>query len=122
MMGRMKIFHIAFEQDWIDARAAGVYTVSTIGKSLGEVGFIHASFADQVLLVADNFYTDTEAPLVLLAIESDLLASKVVVEPVPGTEMSFPHIYGPIDPDAVTAVYPFGSDINGSFTWPAIDD
>ncbi len=103
----MTIFHIAFERDWADAVASGSYTLSTRGKTLADEGFIHASRADQVLGVAANFYADVTDPLVLLEIDEALLTSPVVVEPVPGTDQAFPHIYGPLNPGAVTAVYPF---------------
>ena len=42
------IYHVALERDWIDARSAGEYRVSTRGATLDEVGYVHASFAHQV--------------------------------------------------------------------------
>jgi uncharacterized protein (DUF952 family) len=46
-----RIYHIAFEQDWIDAQSTGEYGVSTSGRQLGDLGYIPASFAHQVHLV-----------------------------------------------------------------------
>jgi uncharacterized protein (DUF952 family) len=43
-----RIFHIAMKQDWDAALAAGDYRVSTLGRTLAKVGFIHCSTASQV--------------------------------------------------------------------------
>ena len=45
MCGR--IFHIATVADWEAAQRSGSYTTSTLGRTLVEEGFIHASRADQ---------------------------------------------------------------------------
>ena len=42
------IFHIALTEDWEAAKRVGEYRVSTRGRDLDEVGFIHGSFRDQV--------------------------------------------------------------------------
>ena len=46
------LYHIAKRHDWQQAQPAGVYRMSTVGKSVAEVGFIHLSLAGQVKLVA----------------------------------------------------------------------
>ncbi len=97
-MGRL--FHIATVADWEEARASGRYTTSTRGRTLAEEGYIHASRGDQWQGVRERWYADVTEPLVLLVIDPDLLASPVVEEEVPGGEV-FPHVYGPINPDAV---------------------
>ena len=45
-------FHITTKLAWEDALQVGTYALSTKGKTLEEVGFIHGSFADQVEEVA----------------------------------------------------------------------
>jgi glutathione S-transferase len=98
------IFHIAEVADWEAAQAAGDYRISTRGRTLAEEGFIHASREDQVLEVANAFYVDA-GPLLLLTIDPDRLTSPVCDDEVaPG--VTFPHIYGPIDLDAVVGVSP----------------
>ena len=52
--------------------------------------------------------TSTE-PLVLLVVETDLLDVPVVEEAVPGDAETYPHVYGPLDPDAVVEVVPLGT-------------
>lgn len=96
------IFHLAFVTDWDAAKAAGEYTVSTRGASLADVGFIHASTAEQWRGVRERFYADVPASdLVLLTI--DPVGFDVRYEPpAPGVDELFPHIYGPLPVSAVT--------------------
>lgn len=102
------IFHLALAADWDAAIAAGEYRVSTLGRTLEEEGFIHAS-ADlaQARGVAARYYRDVTEPLVLLQIEEDLLGCPVRFEVPDGAAEEFPHIYGPVPVSAVTAVTPF---------------
>jgi uncharacterized protein (DUF952 family) len=98
------IFHVARRQDWEDALAAGEYVVSSLGRTLAEEGFIHASHRHQVDGVLERYYGDVTEPLVLLGVDPDRLGAEVREEPAPGTGESFPHIYGPIPVDAVVEV------------------
>jgi uncharacterized protein (DUF952 family) len=100
------IFHIAFERDWQHALERGSYEISTRGRTLDEVGFIHAGFERQVAAVGSAFYADVPEPLVVLVIDPDQLESRLVVEDVEGSDDAFPHIYGPLNPGAVVQVYP----------------
>ncbi len=101
----MTIYHIAFAEDWAEAARAGEYAVSTRGRTLEEQGFIHASDAHQVAGVA-NFIYAADDELIVLAIDTDRLRSPVRYENVPGSDEPFPHIYGPINADAVIATMP----------------
>ena len=67
---------------------------------LEEVGFIHASQARQVQPVLDAFYADLDE-VVLLHIDTDRLTSPWQLDDVPGSDQPFPHIYGPLDIQAV---------------------
>ncbi|MCY7394554.1 MAG: DUF952 domain-containing protein [Nocardioides sp.] len=103
----MTIFHIATAADWERARADGSYTTSTLGVSLEQQGFIHASRAEQWPDVRDRIYAGCTEPLVLLEIEPAQLGCPVVEEvAAPGTTETFPHVYGPLPPAAVLAVTP----------------
>lgn len=102
----MRIFHIATEADWREAKRSGSYTTSTRGRTLAEEGFLHASRGDQWQGVQQRFYADVEEPLVLLAIDTELLASPVVEERVADSAETFPHIYGPLNTSAVVGVAP----------------
>jgi glutathione S-transferase len=100
------IYHIASTEDWERARSAGEYRTSTRGRTLEEEGFIHCSRASQVAGVADRFYRGVP-DLVLLTIDERLVTSEVRYESVPGSDESFPHVYGPLDVDAVVSAEPF---------------
>jgi uncharacterized protein (DUF952 family) len=103
-----RIFHLALAGDWQAAQVCGEYAVSTLGRSLAEEGFIHASRADQWPGVRERFYADVAEPLVLLVIDPARLAAEVREEHVPGTDATFPHIYGPINLDAVVETIELG--------------
>ena len=100
-----RIFHIATAADWRGALDSGTYTTSTVGRSLADEGFIHASRRDQVQGVFDRYYRRLREPLVLLAIDpARLTDAEVVVEPV--GDDTYPHVYGPINRRAVVDVTP----------------
>lgn len=115
------IFHITSRKDWEAAQAKGEY----IAPSLQTEGFIHCSTPSQVLPVAENFYKG-QSDLVLLMIEPTLLTSTLKWEapsggtPPPGVPAGdrFPHVYGPINLDAVTNVFDFVFDSTGAFQIP----
>jgi uncharacterized protein (DUF952 family) len=100
----VRIFHLALAGDWDAAQRDGEYAVSTLGRTLEEEGFIHGSRADQWPVVRARFYAGVTEPLVLLVIDPDLLTADVREEAVPGLDETFPHIYGPINLDAVVEV------------------
>jgi glutathione S-transferase len=110
------IFHIATTSDWQAAQDSGDYRVSTRGRTLADEGFIHAARREQVLSVAEAFYADA-GPLLLLSIDPARLSSPVRDDEVaPG--IVFPHIYGPIELEAVVAVTPLERGTDGRFALP----
>jgi uncharacterized protein (DUF952 family)/nucleoside 2-deoxyribosyltransferase len=101
-----RIFHLAERSTWALAKAAGSYASSTRDQSLAEVGFIHCSFAQQLAATARRFYADADPQLfVVLVIDPARLDARLVVEQAGNGEL-FPHIYGPLNPDAVLATRP----------------
>lgn len=103
----MRIYHLATASDWDRAQQEGEYTTSTRGVTLEQEGFIHASRADQWEGVRDRYYADVDEQLLLLEIDTDLLDVAWVEEPPdPDVEETYPHIYGPLKPDAVVGVTP----------------
>ena len=116
------IFHITTQQAWDDAQNAGEYRAA----SLLTEGFIHCSTLAQVLPVANNFYKDQDG-LLLLTIEDTLLSSDLKWEPPsggtppPGVPEGdpFPHIYGPINLDAVVNTSDLIRDSNNEWILPS---
>jgi glutathione S-transferase len=111
------IYHIATRADWERARQDGEYTTSTAGRTLAQEGFIHASQAAQVAWVANAFYRDSPDELVVLVIDAGLVRAPIRYEEVPGADAPFPHIYGPLNTDAVLAARPFPAGPDGLFTF-----
>jgi glutathione S-transferase len=105
----MRIYHLATRADWERAQRDGSYTTSTFGVTLEEEGYIHACRIDQWEGVRERYYPEVGEPLVLLEVDTDLLDVRWVEEPpAPGVEETFPHIYGPLRPEAVVAVREVG--------------
>ena len=112
-----RIYHLAAADEWEAAQTAGDYRRSTAERSLEQEGFIHCSTAAQVRGTADAFYRG-RADVVLLVIDPGRITSEIRVE-VPGDRPDgFPHIYGPIDLDAVVAATPLAAGPDGCLEVP----
>lgn len=106
------LFHITTHEAWRQARSVGVYRAD----SLETEGFIHCSTERQVIQTANRFYAG-RPDLVLLAIdESKLDANLIYEESEPGQH--FPHLYGPLNLDAVILAVDFSPNHDDSFTLP----
>jgi glutathione S-transferase len=90
------LFHLAARAEYVPGEP---YAWSMPGVPLGDVGFVHCSYEDQVEGTRQRYYADRD-DLVLLTIDPDRLTSPVRVED------GFPHVYGAIDPDAVVGARP----------------
>jgi uncharacterized protein (DUF952 family) len=117
-----RVFHITTRSAWRDSEQKGQY----VAPSLSTEGFIHNSTLSQVLPVAEKFYRG-QTGLVLLVIDPARLTSILKWEPpsdgtpppgVPAGE-AFPHIYGPINLEAVLEVLDFQADSSGRFQLPS---
>ncbi len=81
-------------------------------------GFIHCTGAPGLLvMVANRFYRQGVGPFVLLCIDETGITSVVRWEESDGN--FFPHIYGPLDWDAVEQVIDFPRSADGAFVSPA---
>ena len=100
-----RIYHLALASDWAAAQASGDYRISTLGRTLEQEGFIHASREDQWRATKQRFYADVPEELVLLEIDPELLTCAWRVDHVEAAGDSFPHLYGPLNLDAVVAVH-----------------
>ncbi len=93
------IYHVTTAADWKEAQQKGFYE----HPSLNAEGFIHCSQDHQVAGVLERYFAG-QTNLVKLVIDTDKLTTKFVFDWSPSTEDTFPHVYGPINVDAVTSV------------------
>jgi uncharacterized protein (DUF952 family) len=110
----MILLHITSQSAWETALAEGVYRV----ESLETEGFIHASLPDQAQEVADRFYQG-QTGLALLVIESERVKPAIRFEAADNGKL-YPHLYGPLNVDAVTEIIPLTTQANGSVLLPDI--
>ncbi|MCZ7546032.1 MAG: DUF952 domain-containing protein [Anaerolineae bacterium] len=109
------ILHITTRDAWQAAQVAGAYR----GDTLDTAGFIHCSTPAQVVPVADAYYRG-QAGLVLLCIEEARVQAEIRYEsPAPGADTRYPHVYGPMNLDAVVKVVDFPPNSDGTFALPA---
>ena len=94
----MTLLHMTTAAEWATGR---------IDPAPGE-DFVHLSRPEQLHTPANLFYAGRR-DLVVLAIDPSRLTSEVRVEG------GFPHLYGPLLPDAVFDVLPLPADDDGSF-------
>jgi uncharacterized protein (DUF952 family) len=111
----MAIFHVTTRAEWEAAEAVGSYRMSTKGATLDEVGFIHASSAEQLPRVAAFLYSETDDPLVVLELDDDGIRRAGIRIPWEdgGAGELFPHINGAVDSAFVVAARPAKFDRNG---------
>jgi uncharacterized protein (DUF952 family) len=143
------IFHITSRDAALVARHTAPAPLRGTGEyraeSVAREGMIHLSGIHQVLDVANRFYTGQHG-LVILAVDASRLKAELKYEaPVHPAESPenedfsrdkrlrdsddptdkplagdlFPHLYGPLNFDAVVAVYDFEPDSSGKFSLPA---
>ena len=94
----MFIYHIVLPEKWEQIKGQSSYSAD----SLDTEGFIHCSYDHQLSGVLQRYYSEVDK-IVVLKIDIAELTSKLVSEPSTGGEV-YPHIYGPINMDAVAGV------------------
>ncbi len=106
------ILHITTASQWQEAQAVRCYR----GDTLDSQGFIHTSEPRQVVGVADAIFRG-RTDLVLLVIDPERVQAPIRYDAAPNGDR-FPHIYGPLNLDAVIGVLPFPPRPDGTFALP----
>ena len=107
------ILHITTRAAWNAAQQGGEYR----GDTLDTEGFIHCSTPQQVVRTANRFFRG-QPDLVLLVIDPAKLHADLRYEAADGD--LFPHIYGPLNSDAVIDVLLFPPQVDGTFMLPKL--
>jgi uncharacterized protein (DUF952 family) len=112
------ILHLLTEAAATAATADSDYVPSTFAAD----GFIHCTAGDELMLeVANRFYRDAADPMVAWSIDESRVLSEVRWEPpMPENPPQydgplFPHIYGPLNVDAVVTTRRLVRDGEGGF-------
>ncbi|RWM25653.1 MAG: DUF952 domain-containing protein [Mesorhizobium sp.] len=110
------IYKIAPEAMWREAERNGRFTGAPIDIA---DGFIHFSTAAQVRETAAKHFAG-QADLLLIAIEEAKLGDALKYEVSRGGAL-FPHLYAPLDLDAVLWVKPLPLGADGSHQFSALE-
>lgn len=123
------LFHILPQTSWESAKLSGLY----YPESLQHEGFIHLSKGTQIQRVANTYYRG-QSNLILLEINPNHLNAVLQWEPpmppngIPHPEKTlyespdqrFPHLYGPLNLEAVIAAHPLPLSGSDEFQWLGI--
>jgi len=96
------IYHIIEKEEWQEAKKRGEYRPLSLEKD----GFIHCSDLEHVEGVANNLY-EGEDDLLLLAIDENEAKPEIIYEDLYDLGEKFPHVYGPLNAEAVTDAVEF---------------
>ena len=102
------IYHISIQAEWESQADAATYTPGSYKKD----GVIHCSEQHQLEGVA-NYHFRGRDDLVLLELMPANLEPETRYEQ--GGKEKYPHIYGPINKDAINRTVKVGSDADGLF-------
>jgi uncharacterized protein (DUF952 family) len=107
---------------------SGLTQISYSPARLGEDGFVHCAGTPAVTLaVAADYFADLEQTLYVLVVDPAKLSATLRFEepePIPGggvdhlnQAVTFPHIYGPIDREAIVEAAALVKS-DGGYDWP----
>lgn len=90
------IYHIIKPEWWSNFENKDHY----VSETLEQEGFIHCSTEAQLLPTCNRHFNGINE-LIILKLDTNKLTSKLIYELAPSVGQEFPHIYGPINLDAV---------------------
>jgi uncharacterized protein (DUF952 family) len=110
-----EVYHLVLRSSW-----GTNPTEDYQAASLATEGFIHCCYAAQVARSANRFHADA-GDLLMLEIDPSRLTSPLRAEPA-GSGERFPHVYGPINRQAVVSAQALHSDPRGQWVFPGSDN
>jgi uncharacterized protein (DUF952 family) len=97
------LYHIAERSAWEAPDVADAEPGAYAPEAYADEGFIHLSYANQVVGTAGRYYQE-RSDIVLLRIDPGQLNSQVIDENLLGGKVLFPHLYGTLPRSAVIAI------------------
>jgi len=113
---RQIIYKICPEALWREAEASGTFTGAPVDLA---DGFIHFSTAEQVRETAAKHFAGQDR-LLLVAIDEARLGPALKYEVSRGGAL-FPHLFAPLDLEAVVWVKPLPLGAGGAHEFPALE-
>jgi len=113
MISDTVIHHMCRAEEWAAAELSGIYPGSSQDAA---DGFIHFSTDSQIVESAAK-HRAGQTGLVLLSVPASRLGPALKWEPSRGGQL-FPHLYGPLPVEAVTAVDPLPLGPDGKHIFP----
>lgn len=108
-------FHLVAGEYFRDCDSDAPYTP----ESFADEGFIHCTDGElNVAETANRYYKDDRRMYIALAIETDEVEAEIKYE---DAGRIYPHIYGPLNRDAIVKVLPMLREADGSFLPPRFD-
>lgn len=104
------LFHITTKKDWEKYKVNRNYEP----ESLEEQGFIPCSNGSQLEDTANRLFSDKDK-ILLLVIDVSTLGENVKYEEDEETGEKFPHLYGPLNANAVIDEIEIGAEDDGQF-------
>ncbi len=104
------IYHLTHADYWRDLDPAAPY----LPPDFESDGFIHCTRGlDLLLQVANTYYRNVPGEFLLLVIDEARVSAEIKYEG------GFPHVYGPLNRDAIVGVHAMGRHDDGCFDPPA---
>ncbi len=101
-------------------------------ETFAQDGFIHCTAGVEMLVeIANTYYSTLSEPLLVLEIDPQQLTAPLKCEPPihpthqtptkdePASDMLFPHIYGPLNPEAIIASFSLSRGVDNQWYIPA---
>lgn len=106
-----EIYHMISTESWLRVRGQQIFEP----ESLADEGFIHCTVGERNLLeVAERHYRTEPGDWLVLVLDPARITHEVHWEVQPDG-LAYPHIYGPVNLDAVTEVCRFPRAPDGAF-------
>jgi uncharacterized protein (DUF952 family) len=105
------IYHLVPIDYWESQPTDRPYTPADYASE----GFIHCTRGEeQIAVVANRYYRDDQRRWLVLVLDEQAITSEIAYEP--GRDgLLYPHIYGPLNREAVIKVLPMPRDPDGVF-------
>ena len=104
-----RTYHLVPRDHW-ESRDPGA---DYLPEPFEEEGFIHTTHQpEELIAVANRYYRDDPRPYLVLHIDVSRVRAPIAIEDPGGR---YPHIYGPLNRDAIVAVTEVERDKGGAF-------